>query len=140
MKVYLNFPLFWISYGNLCFSEIFPVLSSKTHWCRCVHTYKLGHSVVSNSAAPWTIACQAPLSLFPGINIGVGSHFYGIFPTQGLNLCLLCLLHWQSDSLPLRRLGSPIIYYIFTYIFNLCEYDFYFILDTNNLSLCLILN
>ena len=25
-----------------------------------------------------------------------------IFPTQGLNLCLLCLLHWQVGSLPLR--------------------------------------
>ena len=25
----------------------------------------------------------------------------GIFPTQGLNPHLLCLLHWQMDSLPL---------------------------------------
>ena len=25
----------------------------------------------------------------------------GIFPTQGLNLHLLCLLHWQACSLPL---------------------------------------
>ena len=25
----------------------------------------------------------------------------GIFPTQGLNPCLLCLLHWQVGSLPL---------------------------------------
>ena len=24
----------------------------------------------------------------------------GIFPTQGLNPCLLCLLHWQVGSLP----------------------------------------
>ena len=34
----------------------------------------------------------------------------GVFPTQGLNPCLLCLLHWQTDSLPLaphgKRLGS----------------------------------
>ena len=28
----------------------------------------------------------------------------GIFPTQGLNWCLL---HWQVDSLPLSNLGSP---------------------------------
>ena len=28
----------------------------------------------------------------------------GIFPTQGLNLCLL---HWQVDSLPLSHQGSP---------------------------------
>ena len=28
----------------------------------------------------------------------------GIFPTQGLNLCLL---HWQADSLLLSHWGSP---------------------------------
>ena len=28
----------------------------------------------------------------------------GIFPTQGLNPCLL---HWQADCLPFRHLGSP---------------------------------
>ena len=26
---------------------------------------------------------------------------WGIFPTQRLNLCLLCLLHWQAGPLPL---------------------------------------
>ena len=30
----------------------------------------------------------------------------GIFSTQGLNPCLLCLLHWQAGSLPLHLLGS----------------------------------
>ena len=30
-----------------------------------------------------------------------------IFPTQGLNLCLLCPLDWQAGSFPLHRLGSP---------------------------------
>ena len=29
-----------------------------------------------------------------------------IFLIQGLNHRLLCLLHWQADSLPLRHLGS----------------------------------
>ena len=45
----------------------------------------------------------------PGGNTGVGCHFLlqGIFPTQGLNPHLLCLLHWQAGSLPLRHLGSP---------------------------------
>ena len=28
-----------------------------------------------------------------------------IFPTQGSNPCLLCLLHWQTDSLPLAPPG-----------------------------------
>ena len=41
---------------------------------------------------PWTIACQASLSVeFPGKNMGVCCHFllHGIFTTQGSNLHLL---------------------------------------------------
>ena len=39
-------------------------------------------------------------------NTGVGCHFLlqGMFLTQGLKPCLLCLLHWQADSLPLSHL------------------------------------
>ena len=39
---------------------------------------------------------------FPGNNTEVGCHalFQEIFLTQGSNLCLLCLLHWQTGSLP----------------------------------------
>ena len=39
----------------------------------------------------------------PGKNTGVGCIFPspGDLLTQGLNLCLLCLLHWQVGSLPL---------------------------------------
>ena len=38
----------------------------------------------------------------PGRNTEVSCHFFlqGIFPTQGLNPHLLCLLHWQVGSLP----------------------------------------
>ena len=45
----------------------------------------------------------------PGKNTGVGCHFLlqGIFPTQGLNLHLLCLLHWQANSLPSAPPGKP---------------------------------
>ena len=32
--------------------------------------------------------------------MGFHALLQGIFPTQGLNLCLLCLLHWQMGSLP----------------------------------------
>ena len=70
-----------------------------------------GCSVMSDSAIPWTVALQAPLSMgFLGKNTGVGCHFLlqGIFQTQGLNLHLLWLLHWQADSLPLNHLGSPL--------------------------------
>ena len=39
----------------------------------------------------------------PGKNTGVGCHvlLQRIFWIQGLNPCLLCLLHWQAGSLPL---------------------------------------
>ena len=33
----------------------------------------------------------------------------GIFPTQGSNLCLLLLLPWQVDSLPLCHMGNSIM-------------------------------
>ena len=41
-----------------------------------------------------------------GKNARVGCHFLlqGMFPTQGLNLCLL---HWQVESLPLLPPGKP---------------------------------
>ena len=56
---------------------------------------------------PWTIVHQA--SLFMGLSYQEywsGLHFLlqGIFLTQGLNLCLLKLLHWQLDSLPLTHM------------------------------------
>ena len=56
-------------------------------------------------ATPGTVAHQAPLSMgFLDKNTGVGCHFLlqGIFPTQGSNLHLLGLLHWQADSLPTK--------------------------------------
>ena len=58
----------------------------------------------------WTIACQAPLSM------GFSRQEYwsglpcpppGIFLMQGLNPCLLRLLHWQAGSLPLAPPGKP---------------------------------
>ena len=55
--------------------------------------------------------CSPPgsFSPFPGKNAGVGCHFLlqGILLTQGSNLCLLCLLYWQTDSLPLSHQGNP---------------------------------
>ena len=46
----------------------------------------------------------------PGKNAGVGSHalLQGIFPIQGSNLHLLCLLHWHAGSLPLAPPGKPL--------------------------------
>ena len=46
----------------------------------------------------------------PGKNTGVGCHtlLQGIFLTQELNPCPLCLLHWQAGSLPLAPPGKPL--------------------------------
>ena len=45
---------------------------------------------------------------FPGKNTGVGCHFLlqGIFPTQGSNLYLLCLLHCRRILYPLSHRRS----------------------------------
>ena len=67
-------------------------------------------SVVSDSfAIPWTVECQAPLSMgFPRQEYWSGLPFIlqGIFPSQGSTLHLL---HWQEDSLPLSHEGSPVL-------------------------------
>ena len=58
----------------------------------------------------WPIACQVPFSRdFPGKTTRAGCHFLfqGIFPTQELNPCLLCFLHWQAICLPMCHLGNP---------------------------------
>ena len=49
--------------------------------------------------------------IYPGKNTGVGCHslLQGVFPTQGLNSPLLCLLHWQAASLTPARPGKPML-------------------------------
>ena len=46
----------------------------------------------------------------PGMNTGMGCHalLQGIFPTQGLKLCPLCLPHCWAGSLPLAPPGKPL--------------------------------
>ena len=46
---------------------------------------------------------------FSGKNTGVDCHFLlqGIFPTQGLNPYLLCLLNCRQILYPVSHLGSP---------------------------------
>ena len=73
-------------------------------------------TVVSDSLRP--LDCNPPDCSVHGILQGkngmVGCHFLlqGIFLTQGSNPHLLCLLHWQVNSLPLRHLASPLMYYM----------------------------
>ena len=63
-------------------------------------------------ATPWTVARQASLSMGSSRQgYWSGCHFFlqGIFLIQGWNPSLLCLLHllyWQADSLPLSQLGN----------------------------------
>ena len=67
----------------------------------------ISHSVVSDSATPWTIACQAPLCMDSlGKNTGVGnlSLLQGIFPTQGSNPGFL---HCNQIIYCLRHQGNP---------------------------------
>ena len=61
--------------------------------------------------APWTAACQAPLPWdSPGKNSGMSCHalLQGIFPSQGSNPHLFCLLHWEVGSLPLAPPGKHV--------------------------------
>ena len=68
-------------------------------------------SVMSNFLRPYVLYSARLLCRwdFPGKTTGVDCHFLlqGIFPTKGLQLHLLWLLHWQTDSLALSHLGSP---------------------------------
>ena len=65
---------------------------------------------ITSIMSPRTGVHHNPLSMDSlGKNRGVCCHFLfqGIFPTQRPNPCLLCLLHWQVDSLSLAPPGKP---------------------------------
>ena len=82
-------------------------------------------SVVSDSLQPHGLQPTSLLCLwnFPGKITEMGCHFLlqGIFPTQGSNLHLLCLLLWQADSLPLHHLGSLNILNLISFKVTLCQ-------------------
>ena len=73
-------------------------------------------------ATPWTIAHQALLSVHgifqAGILDWVATSYSRVFPTQGSNLHLLGLLHWQASSLPLVPPGKSVCLY--AYHLNTC--------------------
>ena len=75
----------------------------------CMHVCYVT-SVTSDSL--WPMDCSPPSSSVHGILQArilewLISLLQEIFPTQGLNPLLLCLLHWQARSLPLSHLESP---------------------------------
>ena len=72
----------------------------------------LSHSVMSDFATPWTVACQAPLCMeFSRQEYWSGLPFPspGIFLTQGLNPGLL---HWRQILYHQSHKGSPLISYV----------------------------
>ena len=96
-------------------------LSHKTCWKICVYIHitsmLFSCQIVSNSfVIPWTVACQAPLSMgFPRQEYWSGLPFSSPrdLPNPSLNPCLL---HWQATSLPLSPQRCP--YWIYNYQFS----------------------
>ena len=75
----------------------------------CVHAHAC--SVMSKSMTPWAVAHQAPL--FMGIFQARIQEWVAISFSKGLSQLNtgsnLCLLLWQAESLPLHRLGNPVL-------------------------------
>ena len=77
--------------------------------CACMLS-RFGH--VQLSVTLWTVAYQAPQSM--GFSkkeywSGLPCLLQGVFPTQGSNRHLLCLLHLQVGSLPLIQRRKPML-------------------------------
>ena len=110
--------------------EMITSMYETTEWISCVyvvasglniialcylfikHTCMFSHSIMPQffvTPMDYSMPGSSVYWIFPGKNTGMGCHLLlqGIFLTQGSNTCLLCLLHWQGDSLPLNDLRSP---------------------------------
>ena len=97
--------------GNIFILSLFP-------YCAVLSCF----SRVWLFATPWTVACQAPLSMgSPGKNTGVCCHslLQGIFPTQGSNLnlphcgkILCCLSHQGSAASKLPPIKLYFMFYV----------------------------
>ena len=94
-------------------------MGSQRVWHDWVTSFSLSLSCSSSVTLCILFFCNPmdcnPARLFcswdsPYKNIGVDCHAFlqGIFLTQGSNSCLLHLLYWQANSLPLSHLKKPI--------------------------------
>ena len=80
--------------------------------CVCSFMHSTNHCMCAPACLTLCnpVDCSPPGSsvhgILPGEDTGVRCHFQlqGIFLAQGLNLCLLHLLHWQVNSVPLLLL------------------------------------
>ena len=102
-----------ISFFSLCpLLGLCSVIGSPQDACRCMNERVLSHVQLFTTPRPLVdcVAHQAPLSMeFSRQEYWVGCRFLfqGTFLIQELNPYLLCLLHWQVESLPQSHLRSP---------------------------------
>ena len=88
------------------------VFVESVHICvpMCMHVCVLSHIICVYLCDP--VDCSLPGSSVHGFS---RQEYWSrlqcpplrIFPTRGWNLCFLCLLHWQTGSLPLVPPGKP---------------------------------
>ena len=90
------------------------VVSLLTMWSLETYSMPLSSSAVCSAVLNHVWLFWNPTRLFCPWNFLVkntemGCYFLlqGIFLTQGSNLCLLSLLHWQVNPVPVHHLGSP---------------------------------
>ena len=111
MRLFMEFHFhFFIVRNSLQIHRSYLISCVCVCVCVCVCAHTGACSVMSDSLSPCGLQSTRLLCPwnFPSENAGVGCHvlLQGIFPTQGLNSCLL---HWQVDSLPLGHQGSHLI-------------------------------
>ena len=84
--------------------------------CVCIHMSSRIWLLATSWIQPVWLLCSWTS---PSKNTGEGCHslLQGIYPTQGLNLHLWLLLHWQVDSLPLCHFGISLLIHYFN-----CKY------------------
>ena len=85
--------------------------------CVCQVTLVVSDSLRTYELQPARLPCPWD-SLGKNTGVGCNALLLGIFLTQGLNLCLLCLLYWQAGSLPLVPTGKPIYLEVMTAMFS----------------------
>ena len=94
----LSFSYWYLGCLDICWNWVL---------CRCAKSFQSCLTLCDS------MDCSLPGILCPwdspGKNTAVGCHalLQGIFPTQGSNSGLFCLLHWQAGPLPAASLGSP---------------------------------
>ena len=109
---------------NVGYSKCNMALDNQFWWwlpCCCCVT-----SVMSDSVRPhrWQPTRLPHPWDSPGKSTDMGCHFLlqGIFPTKGLNLLLLHLLHWQAGSLPLAAPEKTLVPNIYKVLVIILSY------------------